>query len=327
MPLMARVVGEGRATRVEVDPDRRRLEFEPLDGSEPLVWAGREWIIMDTTEGVRGLNVPPRRIVLDEYPELDGARIRDVSTGPRVVTVPIMIAHDGYDVAAHQAQLARVRQLLDYRLADVHATDGTFDLVAVGQDGSSRRLRCLYQGGWAGNHSWRARNWRWMSRFELELVAVDPYWRGKSWTTPVVRLPSPTPFLSSLPGNTWPRRLARSTALGTAMSVPVGGDVGTGWTVALTGPSTGPVIQSSTGIDIHVSALAAGDELVISYGRRRTITLNGAPAGAVIARGAAWALMRPGVNQVTITMPGATLASQGRMWGEDRWETAFLGTR
>lgn len=326
MPIMA-TLPPGNSKPV-IDPDRRQLDFESLDG-QVLEWTGRPdrataYIIMT---GATGLRVPPRRVTSEAYAGMDGERLLDVSTGPREVTLPVCVAADDRQVNSHLEQLARIRTFIDYRGMDYAALDGTFDLLATQQDSvTQRRLRCIYLDGMEGSEGYADGGWTYLSRFAVKLRAVDPYWHGDEWSTPVVSLPTQLPFLADS-GPAHPLRLATPVALGTNMPVTVGGDVPSSAIVELRGPATQTIITSPSGLNVTIGALAAGQSFLLDTNpRNRRALLNGVggpPGWSKVGAGPQWRPLPPGAGTVSIVMSGATAQSSARVYGTDLWETAW----
>ncbi len=227
--------------------------------------------------------------------------------------------------------LRRIRYLCDYRRADYVKNEGTFDLVALSPSlGIERSLRVSYLEGLEGDYSQPAGypGWR---MIPLSLLAVNPYWRGGEWTTPVVALPQPRPFLRVASASSGYLALSTSTAIGADMPVTVGGDVDSPAIIDLTGPAdAGTTITAASGLDVTLGALASGDMLSIDTGspltgRQVSVTLNGdVDAGwAKVGLNPKWAPLPPGDATISVVIPGATSATRARVHGSSLNETAF----
>src|SRR5690349_4953353 len=85
VPILAslRAVRSSRPRPV-IDPDRRTLDFASVDGEDVLVFDGDTYVI---APGVQGLEVPPRTVTIDQYPGLDGGRLRSIATNAREVAI------------------------------------------------------------------------------------------------------------------------------------------------------------------------------------------------------------------------------------------------
>lgn len=294
--------------------DDRRLELESLDATRVFTFDGVNCFVM---EGVEGLDVPPRELTMSRSGQ-GVTRLDVVEDTTRDVFVPLFLS--GADHLGLLRVLSRLRGFMDHRGVDYRWADGTFDLVAY-TGGSGRRLRCAYKDG-LGNTSSTLGDW---VSVGLNLVAVWPFWRGVPWSTPVVRLPEAAPFLSNNPVNVWPRKLTRSTALGEAMPVTVGGDVPTAAVIELWGPTTTTTVSSPAGLSVVVSALGAGEHLRVDSGRNRDVALNGVSQSGwgKIARGARWDPLPPGGTTVTIEVTGATASSAAVVYGESLFESPW----
>lgn len=319
MPILA-TIRRSLPQFVMPDPDARRLDFVSIDGAEVLEWSDESWIIQS---GIQGLQVPPRRIVTDEYQGLEGQRVRQVTTGPRTVILPFYVSSTDRQVASHLEQQARIRRFFDYRNVDVAEAEGTFDLVATQQDGiNRRRLRCLYVDGMEGLNGIRHGNGPSESTFDAKLLAVAPYWRGDAWTTPTVSLPSSNPFLAN-DGPAHPLRLSSTVALGANMPLVVPGDIPSSPVIELIGPATVTHITSPAGLDVKVGELEDGDLFVLDTGRTKKALLNGEPAWQLVGASPKWRPLHPGSTTISIEMTGASSASRARVYGDAMWETAW----
>jgi hypothetical protein len=323
MPILATILppGEGEpggpGVPVPVPLDDRRLEFRSLNGTDTIEWTGSEWIIQS---GIQGLDVPPRDLVTEQVPGMDGARLREIRTGARTVVLPFFVYGDDGVGLTHRAQLARLRRFIDYRDRDYAGAEGTFDLVAVGL-GGERLLRCTYVDGMegvAGISSGSGPHW---STFDAKLLAVQPYWRGQQWSTPtVVTGTGASAFLSN--SLLFPRQISGSVALGENMHVNVGGDVPSPPMIELDGPFSTVTITSPQGLNISVGAVASG-RLLIETGRRRRVTLDGVPAWQLVGDSPRWQPLPPGEATISIVATGATSSTAARVFGTSLWETAW----
>ncbi len=323
MPIFAKVTTPTPSRPRFVYPvDNRRLEFRSPDGSEVVKWnaAGdRSTLILDTATG---LDVPPRDVLTDQVPGMDGARLRLIRTRERQVFLPLLVrALDG-DWAWVLDKMAEIRSLQNYRLRDYVSEEGTFDLVATRDGYPERTLRATYLEGMEGDYGsgvympdWRI--------FGIKLLAVDPYWHGREWSTPTVSLPSPMPFLSNDPADAFPRQISASVALGEDMSLTIPGDVPSPAVIELTGPADQTVITSAAGLDVTIGALADGDHFVLDTGRVKTATLNGVSDWSKVGTSPQWRPFRPGETSISMVVTGATSETRARVYGRALWETPW----
>lgn len=319
MPILAILQSDdpndpGTPTPVPVDD--RRLEFRTIDGAQSIEWTGDEWIIQS---GISGLDVPPRDVITEEVPGMDGARLREIRTGTRTVVLPFFVTSANESAASHRAQLTRIRRMIGYRGRDYAGLEGTFDLVAVAE-GGERLLRCTYVDGMEGVAGVARGSGAYWSTFDAKLIAVQPYWRGQEWSTATVGTGLGAPFVSETAP--WPRSIAGSVALGEDMRVTVGGDVPSPPIIELIGPFDSARITSPQGLDITVGAVEAG-RLLIETGRRRRVTINGTAAWALIGDSPRWHPLPPGEAVISIVATGATTATSARVHGTSLWETAW----
>lgn len=300
--------------------ETRSLDFRSIDGARTLDWSGDEFIM---SPGVTGLNVPPRELVTERVPGLEGERLREIRTGSRTVVLPFLVVSGDYDTDSHLEQLARVRAFCDYRGLDYAVEEGTFDLVAKSGRGGERTLRCSYVDGMEGAWGVEVGNGSYYSTFDTKLLAVDPYWHGEEWSTPVVVLPKVAPFLSNSLANPFPRPVSASVALGADMPVTVGGDVPSAAVIELTGPATSTHITSPQGLDVTIGAIGAGHTLLLDTGRRLRCELDGSTDWSLVGDSPQWAWLPPGDASISVEVSGATEATSARVYGTSLWETAW----
>lgn len=319
MPILADIFDQLTPSKpvVVVPIDDRRLEFESLDGVDLISWSGGEWIVRS---GISGLDVPPRNVIRDTVPGLPGSRLIEIRDLEREVFLPVTTRPDDRDYRSNLKQLAMLRSFMDYRTSDYTAADGTFDLVAY-SDSGRRTLRCTYLEGLEGDYGADVMfsSWRMLG---ITLLAVDPYWHGEQWSTPVVGLPTPQPFLSNDPA-AHPWGLAPSVALGTGMPVTVTGDVPSPAMIELIGPSTSTRISSPGGLDVTIGAVADGQVVTVNTGRRKQVLLDGVPAWTLLGDSPQWRPLPPGDTTVSIQILGASPATRARVYGTALWESAW----
>lgn len=296
--------------------DDRRLDFRSLDGESILSWTGNEYVIMS---GIQGLRLAPNEVIYEKVPGLDGARLREIRTDPRTVVIPFAVF--GSSPRAHLEQLDAINAYVDFRTVDYVTAEGTFDLVASA-GGSSRYLRCTYLDGMEGVEGIANGNGPDFSTFDANLLAMDPHWRGQEWTTPIVKLPTPRPFLSDDP-DAHPWGLSSSVALGADMPVLVGGNVPSPAVIELTGPADETHITSPQGLDITIGAIDAGDTVIIDSGRRKRVLLNGVKAWTLLGDSPQWPAMSPGANTISVVITGADTDTRARVYGTSLWKTAW----
>jgi hypothetical protein len=297
--------------------DDRELDFRSLDGGSIIRWTGGEYVIQS---GIQGLDIPPRDLVTEEVPGLDGSRLRQIKTQARTVVLPFFVISEDGQPVSHRTQLAALRRYLDYRLIDYAGAEGTFDLVAKAT-GGERLLRCTYVDGMDGLAGVASGDGMYWSSFDTKLLAVQPYWRGLEWSTPVIGTGLGEVFVSDT--ELWPRSISSSIALGADMSINVGGDIPSPPSITITGPVSSAHITSPQGLDVSIGAIGAGHVLQVDTGRDRNVTLDGVPAWDLIGDSPRWRPLPPGVAIISITVPGATVDTSARVYGTSLWETAW----
>lgn len=303
--------------------ETRSLDFRSIDGATTLDWDGDEFILQP---GVTGLNVPPREVITDRVPGMEGERLREIRTTSRTVILPFFVASADLSTTTHLEQLARVRAFCNYRTNDYATDEGTFDLVAHGGVGGERTLRCTYVDGMEGEWGVELGNGAYYSTFDTKLLAVDPYWHGEEWSTPPVALPASMPFVSESPLFSGLGRVAvsPSVALGADMPVKVSGDVPSPALLEGTGPWSTLHITSPQGLDVMIGAVGSGQTLLLDTGRIKRCLLNGATDWSRITSDSPqWRPLPPGNASISIEVTGATAATRARVYGSALWETAW----
>lgn len=317
MPILAGVTAT--PTTVQVVPDAHlSLDIEPV-GGERLNFGDGTYVIRS---GVLGLEVPPRRVEVDEILGLDGGRLARVSTGVREVSVPLLVAPWDDRTDSHLAARAALRRAMDYRSLDYVALEGTLDLVAA-RDGVERRLRCLYKDGMEGSLGYLHGHGSSWSTFDIGLIAVHPYWRGPEWSTPLIGVEETEPFLSTNDAHGWPRMLAPSVALGPDMPVIVTGDVSSAPVVDIIGPATTTTVTSPSGMSVTVGAIPAGESFRLDTRRRVSVTLGGIDAWGLLGAAPVWAPLGTGETTISVVSTGATSQTRVRVWGDSLWESPW----
>lgn len=321
MPIMASVTRAPRTGRViVVSDDTRSLDFRSVDGSHTIAWDG---VNLRVLASATGLDVPPREVRRDVVPGLPGSRLRSIRDAEREVFLPLLVASSRADWRGLLRRLGELRALMNYRasVGSVVQDEGTFDLVAT-TDGKQRALRCLYLDGMAGDYGEDVALPEWR-RFGLSLLAVDPYWHGIEWSTPVVSLPSVVPFLSNDPADAFPRSIAPSVAIGSDMALTIPGDIPSPAVVDLVGPASSTVISSPSGLSVTIGALDDGDHFILDTGRTKRALLNGVDAWELVGQSPTWRPMAPGDTTVNVEVVGATEDTRARVYGTALWETAW----
>lgn len=316
MPILA-ILDTPTSTPVVDNGPTCRLDFAALDGSELIVCDSEVWI---NRRGTTGIDLTPRELVTDRIIGLPGGRIAQINDLPKDVVTPLMVRPESGQCWDMRAQIARLRTVLDYRRVDYAANDGHADIIATTDEGVTRRLRVAYVDGAEGSYGDRGRGW---ASFVLRWIAVDPYWRGGEWTTPLVGVDTTPPFLSTSGAHPWPRTLAPSVAIGANMPVDVQGDVPSAPVLDIVGPATTTTVTSPSGMSVTIGAIGAGDSFRLDTRRRVSVTLNGADAWGLLGASPRWAPLAPGATTISVVATGATSATRVRVWGDSLWESPW----
>lgn len=303
----------------DLPTDDRELDFRSLDGSSVLSWTGREWI---SAPNIQGLRMAPRIVTAESIPGIDGGRLRDIRTDMRSVVLPFVVVSDDYDFRTHLDQIAQLQSFVAYQGIDYVAAEGTFDLVATSSHAGERALRCTYLDGMEGVEGVSTGNGPSFSTFDVKLLACAPAWRGDEWSTDSLGIGSPLPFLSNDPA-AHPWGLTESVVLGDSMAVIVTGDQPSPATIELIGPASTTHITSPQGLDLTIGAIGIGQQLVVSSGRTKSVTLDGVTRWDLLGDSPQWKPLPPGQASISIKMTDATAATRARIYGTSLWEMAW----
>lgn len=299
---------------VREDPfeDTRTLAFRSLDGTNLIDFTGDEFFDLD---GVEGLDLPPREVIRDSVPRMDGTRLREIRIGERQVFLPLFLSSQSSHLAylTNRDELAR---LFNHRRVNLRETDGTFDLVARSARGE-RYLRCTYLDGMPGSRSTDSSGSAWEA-LGLTLLACRPYWYGEPWKTPIIKKPGNVAWFG-----TWPGQLSSSRAIGAGIPINVAGDVPSFATVDLVGPATS-VTVTAPGLSVSIPAgLAAGEPAkIVTSDRGRTALFGGVKDWSRVAPTDRYEPLQPGLTEISIVMAGTTSNSLAQVSGPtlfERW--------
>lgn len=251
----------------------------------------------------------------DESPSVDGEIFRSARALARTLTLPMYVRAE-----AREDFLILKRALL----ARLAPTRGLMTLTVAEPDGSKRSIYCHYVRGAEGEGDTKGSGRTWV-RYELELRAPDPYWRGDAmhfeWRAAESYL-----FL----GNTTflPFRVSSSQTFG-ATSFENPGDVDSHpvWTVV--GPSTGGITLTRTTEGYPSQSLTLSSVLspaqsltVDTRSDRLTIKDNtGTNRWPDLTEGSILWKVTPGMNMITVGVGGSTAATRVYLDVEPRYES------
>jgi hypothetical protein len=312
VPILAGIPVVVQPPQVDLLEESRSLRFARLDGSNPLPATGREFFFQP---GIEGLDLPPRVIVTKQSPGMDGERLREIRTGRREVFLPLFIASD----SSHAQYLDRrdaLRGLFDYRGVDYKTADGTFDLVAESTRGT-RTLRCVYVEGMSAA-KWPNESTNW-ARLGITVWALNPYWQGARWQTPVIRQSTNAAWFGAFPG-----KLASTYALGTGIPITIPGDAPSPVTVDLVGPATSVTI-SAPGLLVSVPAGLASGEVaqIVTDPRARAARFAGTLNWSRVGPTSKWAPLEPGPQTIDIVVAGVGTGTQAVVSGPTNWDSPW----
>jgi hypothetical protein len=295
--------------------ESRTFAFRTIDGSQVLKFTGDEMIMR---WGITGLDVPDRELVEEEIPGQDGTDLVDVKVGSRPYFLPIFCGSDSGHLQFLRNR-AYLRSLFNHRHVDYRRNAGTFDLVASSVLGE-RTLRSAFVSATSGEYAADSMGSYWQS-FGINALAVNPYWRGERWTTPIVQRASTGAFFG-----TFPPQLSSSRALGADIEVTVGGEVESWPRIDLVGPATSVEINGP-GLYLSIpGGLGAGEVAVVETNPRDRFdgtVFNGDPDWARIAPGTRFAPINPGTATFNVAVAGVSGTSSATISGDSLWETPW----
>lgn len=295
--------------------DSRQFGFESLDGQSLIIsLTGTELVAL---WGTQGLDAPPRVVTQEIVPGMDGALIADIKIGARDVFLPIFVGSEQGHLV-HLQQRRTLRGLFDFRQNNWRTDGGTFNLVASSIFGE-RRLRCLYVSGMNGDYT-QDSGGSWWQSLGLNLLAVQPYWVGDPWSTPLITRPAATRWFG-----VFPPQLSSSLAFGSSVPVVVTGDVESWPTISMTGPATSVVISTPAGLYVSIPAgIASGETAVIATDPRATeAAFNGVTDWSRVAPSTAYAPLQPGLSQISLLLAGANTNTTALVTGPSLYEAPW----
>lgn len=292
----------------------RSLRLESPLGSVDLL---HDWALLP---GYEGLDDPDAEPDLIRLPGRDGAVLRDLD-GQRGVTLAerniVLRCRVGSlpTPGAVSDEVQRVKELMNPRLWPRDA--GGLRLVGTRYDGTVRWGDCAWV-PLAGD--FRAPNlWQVHRSVTLRLLCPDPLFRSEAkpitWHMPAA-VPPMLPF--------FPLRIGSSKVVGTANPVTVVGD-DLAWPVTrVWGPASSITASNGDGEVVTVvppAPIAAGGLVTVRHdpatGEVDDFDTIEGPDGTswyryMLPGTRPWGL-RPGVNQVTVAVPGATVETQAQL--------------
>lgn len=263
------------------------------------------------TPGVSGHLMPTWDVYADRSPSYDGENVRGVRANARDVVIPLHVW--GPDRGACKARLQRLIAKLNPQL-------GQGTLTFTEASGTSRSIGAYYSQGLEGDDDDDRTGRTWLSAV-LTFHAPRPFWEadGQFVQFDVGSSGSFFPVLPLVVRNSQVLGSVQIQNLGDAECFPV-------WTV--TGPcSSITLTNATTGKSLVISqALMTGETAVIDFREGiKTAVLNGVTnlyPFISITSSAFWSL-KPGLNNVTITLPGAGGTTTARMDYKPRYLAAW----
>ncbi|MFE9865864.1 phage tail family protein [Streptomyces sp. NPDC005506] len=261
--------------------------------------------------GVAGHGLPDYTFYADQSPAFDGSVVRGVRAGQRSITIPLHI----WDMDRPSC-LARFHQIVQ----DLNPAYGPGTLTFTESDGSARRISAYYADGLNGQDDDDKWGRHWMTAV-LTFNAPSPYWLGQDRTVTFQVGGGSDTALPILP---W--KVRDSQVLGSVKVINLGEvDTYPVWTIK--GPATAATITNTTTGESFVltRTMSSSDTAVIDTREGvKSALLNGSTnlwpnlnSAAVL-----WPL-RPGSNDVSLTVTGTTGASSVQLSYTSRYLTAY----
>lgn len=261
--------------------------------------------------GVLGLLMPAYTFYEDTSPAFDGTSVRGVRAGPRDVTVPLYIWGPDRSTCL---------ELFHDLIGDLNPQNGIGTLTITESGGTSRSIGAYYSQGFEGDDNDDTTGRHWMSA-AVVFHAPRPYWEGDQQSVTFDVGSGAATFFPVLPvqvKNSQILGTVNATNIGNVLTYPV-------WTV--TGPVTSLTItNNTTGQTFTVATTAiAGDTWVIDAREGVKSALKNGSTNLwqyIDINSDLWAL-KPGVNSVTITVPGAASQTTVTMAYKPRYLAAY----
>ncbi len=314
MPIILGEVGYVPNVPVVEEPQVFRITWtSPLGRVTEFYSLGTSLADFVTMPGVTGFDMPVFTAYTDTSPGFDGEINRGFRTEARDISIPILM------YAWDRKTFKKMRQDL---FTDLNPRSGAPGRLTVTEwDGSdSRSIECFYAGGLEGalDDSEQGMDF---SKAIIEFRAPDPYWVGATI--------SPRP-LKAVDDSGWlplfPIRVTASQILGNTTITNLGqGDAFP--TFVITGPATTINLRNNTtGEEITLNYNLAADDVITINTRegRKSVKLNGVtnlyPYLSIDST--LWAL-KPGINDVTFTLPGESIATTLAFSYQERFLAAW----
>jgi len=275
-------------------------------GVEPLVLTDQA-AGLRIEKGSRGLGLVQFETVQDDSPWSDGSTVEDVYALPRQPMLPMMVW--GADRAEFLSRLRTLSAALVPRDGGGRAVPGELELAQ--HDGRRFRLQAHYLGGLPDEETTDLggdTNW---CRFQLQLLAPDPFWYAPEPTVLSWTFADPVPFL----GNPFlPLRISPSQTIGDVAILNPGTAPALGmWRI--TGPGNNVVLANlDSGEQIQITGtIPDGEQLVVvTDPLAPSITLQ--PSGVdwwdKVADGPVLWAIPPGTTSASLTLSGAASGSR-----------------
>lgn len=317
MPILAARRSDDNP-HVLIPEDDRTISFLNLDGDVVFEGDGSSsYLVLDDTFGI---DYPPLEIVTERFPGLNGSRLTDINVLERDIQLTLWIEPESQDWRDMLALLEDFRALARHWGKDYRNLDGTFKIGSSSR-GRNRTMTVVYLAGLEGDYQQFADFGKWKA-LPLKLRAVDPFWYGQEWSSPLVSIASAQPFLASS-GPAHPLRLSSANAIGSGMPVTVTGTVPSDPIIELFGTSASTHVKSDAGLDVTIGSLTSTDKYVLNTGRHRASLLNGVNDWTKVGRAAKWRPLSPGQTSIDIVVSSADETTRARVYGREVFDAPW----
>jgi len=254
-------------------------------------------------KGTRGLGAVQLDVVTQDSPWVDGTSVEEYFALPRPVLLPITLW--GADRTEFLTRLRGFERSMRTRAPSGKPAYGELELAQA--DGRRFKLRCFYTGGLPDEETINSggdTNW---VRFNLQLLAADPYWYAAEPTILTWTFPDPVAFLGA---DFLPLRISRSATLGDVTILNDGTETAHG-TWRVTGPGTDVILlNNGTGEQLQITeTIPDGQVLTVITGPAEDIDISLQPADTdwwvkLADDGTLWEIP-PGATSASLTLAGA----------------------
>jgi hypothetical protein len=258
-------------------------------------------------KGSRGLGAVKREVITQDSPWSDGTSVEEDFALPRSIMLPMSIS--GADRAEFLTRLRTFERAMRTRAPGGAPVPGELELAQA--DGRRFRLRCFYRDGLPDEETVDTGGDTTWCRFQLQLLAPDPYWYAAEPTVLSWVFADPVAFLGT---NFLPLRISPSNTIGAATIINDGTESALG-TWRITRPGTDLVLlNNDTGQQAQVTGTIPVGQVLTIVTDPAALDIVLSPSGVDwwdhLQDGSALWEIPPGTTSASLTLTGATSASR-----------------